>query len=116
MSNTPADSEPHKSGDLFRAVIGLLALVAGIGGFGALFWIEIPARNENALMFALGIVFGWGSAVIASEYGATTTGRKVAESAIRKIERADIAGSDDVQDVNVVNPKSKPANVQDAKN
>ncbi len=75
----------------FRSFIGFLALGAGIVGFAALFWIEIPARNENALMFAMGIVFGWGSAVIASEYGATTTGRKVAESAIRRIERGDIA-------------------------
>ena len=82
-------TEPKDS--IFRSVVGLLALAAGIAGFGALFWIEIPARNENALMFALGIVFGWGSAVIASEYGATTTGRKVAESAIRRIERGDIA-------------------------
>mgnify|MGYP003577594727 CR=1 FL=1 len=78
-----------KEGSFFRAAIGLLALGAGIAGFTALFYIEIPARNENALMFAMGIVFGWGSAVIASEYGATTTGRKVAESAIRKIERQD---------------------------
>ena len=84
------ERNPHDN-SLFRSVVGLLALAAGIGGFGALFWIEIPARNENALMFALGIVFGWGSAVIASEYGATTTGRKVAESAIRRIERGDIA-------------------------
>lgn len=76
----------------FRGVVGFLALAAGILGFAALFWIEIPARNENALMFAMGIVFGWGSAVVASEYGATTTGRKVAESAIRRIERGDIAG------------------------
>lgn len=85
------DAREHRDSSFFRSVVGLLALVAGIGGFAALFWIEIPARNENALMFALGIVFGWGSAVIASEYGATTTGRKVAESAIRRIERGDIA-------------------------
>jgi hypothetical protein len=78
---------PQKEGGLFSAAIGLLALSAGILGFAALFWIEIPARNENALMFAMGIVFGWGSAVIASEYGATTVGRKVAESAVRNIER-----------------------------
>lgn len=84
----------------FEAFIGILALAAGILGFAALFWIEIPARNENALMFAMGIVFGWGSAVVASVYGATTTGRKVAESAIRKIEREDIS---EVQDVKIVN-------------
>jgi hypothetical protein len=82
--SSKADDQPTKSGDLFRAFIGVVALGAGILGFGMLFYIEIPARNENALMFAMGIVFGWGSAVIASEYGATTTGRKVAESAIRK--------------------------------
>lgn len=80
------EKDPHDN-SLFRGVVGFLALGAGIAGFIALFWIEIPARNENALMFAMGIVFGWGSAVIASEYGATTTGRKVAESAIRNIER-----------------------------
>lgn len=90
-----------KEGSWFRAGIGLLALTAGIGGFAALFWIEIPARNENALMFAMGIVFGWGSAVVASEYGATTTGRKVAESALRRIEN-------DTQDVNVVNDEADP--------
>lgn len=84
------DKNPHDN-SFFRSLVGLLSLGAGIAGFAALFWIEIPARNENALMFALGIVFGWGSAVIASEYGATTTGRKVAESAIRRIERGDIA-------------------------
>ncbi len=89
--------DPHDN-SFFRALVGLLSLGAGIAGFAALFWIEIPARNENALMFALGIVFGWGSAVIASEYGATTTGRKVAESAIRRIERGDKAAEDAPED------------------
>ncbi len=84
-------ADAPKESSFFRGAVGTLALAAGIFGFAALFWIEIPARNENALMFAMGIVFGWGSAVIASEYGATTTGRKVAESAIRNIERQNIA-------------------------
>lgn len=88
---TDAPERDPNDNSFFRAMVGLLALGAGIAGFVALFWIEIPARNENALMFAMGIVFGWGSAVIASEYGATTTGRKVAESAIRNIERQNIA-------------------------
>ncbi len=87
----------HKEGSFFRAMIGMLALGAGIAGFVALFYIEIPARNENALMFAMGIVFGWGSAVIASEYGASTTGRKAAESAIRQIEQGH------TQDVRITN-------------
>lgn len=95
----------------FRSVIGFLALGAGIAGFAALFMFEIPQRNENALMFAMGIVFGWGSAVIASEYGATTTGRKVAESAIRKIERQDQAP----QDVVVVNEEPNAVPVMEKK-
>jgi predicted RND superfamily exporter protein len=83
--------EDHKDSGLFRFVIGLLAMATAIGGFAALFYVEIPARNENAIMFALGGVFGWASSVIASEYGATTTGRKVAEAAVRQVERQNIA-------------------------
>lgn len=74
---------------MFRAIIGFIALAAGIGGFAALFVIEIPPRNENALMFALGIVFQWGASVISSEYGVTTTGRTVAEAVTRKIEKGE---------------------------
>ena len=101
------DRDPNDN-SIFRAVVGFLALGAGIAGFIALFWIEIPARNENALLFAMGIVFGWGSAVIASEYGATTTGRKVAESAIRNIERQNSATTDAV-----LNDPERPAGTSD---
>lgn len=101
----------EKNNDLFRASIGIFALAAGIVGFGALFWIEIPARNENALMFAMGIVFGWGSAVIASEYGATTTGRKAAESAIRQIERE----HEGPIDVDVINNEDNPVPTTEGK-
>lgn len=84
-------SEEHHDRGIFRFVIGLLTMMTAIGGFGALFVISIPRGNENAIMFALGAVFGWAGAVVASEYGATTTGRKVAESAVRQIERQTIA-------------------------
>lgn len=87
--DTTALGPPPEEGSLFRGVIGFIALGAGVAGFIALFFIEIPARNENALMFALGVIFGWGSSVVSSEYGVTTTGRRVAESAIKKIERDD---------------------------
>lgn len=113
------ERDPHDN-SLFRGVVGFLALGAGIAGFIALFWIEIPARNENALMFAMGIVFGWGSAVIASEYGATTTGRKVAESAIRNIERQNIASDaaptgtpEDPLSVAGAAPDKKPVETKD---
>lgn len=86
MSDEPSLGPPPKDGSAFRAIIGFLALATGICGFAALFFIEIPARNENALMFALGVVFGWGSSVVASEYGASTTGRKAADATIKRIE------------------------------
>lgn len=78
---------PPKDGSFFRGLVGFLCLGTGIIGFVALFFIEIPARNENALMFALGVVFGWGSSVVNSEYGASTTGRKAAESALKAFEK-----------------------------
>ncbi len=105
MSRTPmTEQEEHtagREGYLFRAAIGIMALATAIGGFAALFLIEIPATNADAIMFALGAVFGWAGSVIASEYGASTTGRKVAESAIRKL-------NENVQDVSVVNPTDEP--------
>lgn len=76
------DSQP------FRALLGLLAVLGSLGAFGLLFVIEIPARNENALMFAMGIVFGWGSSVFASEYGSSNIGRKVAEGAMKRMDRS----------------------------
>jgi hypothetical protein len=78
---------PPKEGSIFRAILGFIAMAAAIGGFGALFFFEIPARNENAIMFALGAVFGWASQVISSEYGATTTGRRAAETVFKKLEK-----------------------------
>jgi drug/metabolite transporter (DMT)-like permease len=78
---------PPAEGHRFRAVIGLLSVVGSLAGFAALFFVEIPSRNENALLLALGIVFGWGSAVVQSEYGASTTGRRAAEATIRKVEK-----------------------------
>ncbi len=82
----PTIGPPPKDGSVFRAIVGFVALGASILGFAALFVVEIPAANRDALMFALGGVFGWGSAVVQSEYGASTTGRKAADSAIKKME------------------------------
>jgi drug/metabolite transporter (DMT)-like permease len=77
---------PPKDGNLFRGIVGLLCVVGSLIGFGGLYFIAIPPGNRDALMLALGIVFGWGSAVVQSEYGASTTGRKAAESAIKQME------------------------------
>lgn len=72
---------------LFRGAIGLLCVVGSFIGFGALYFIEVPEGNREPLLLALGIVFGWGSSVVSSEYGSTSTGRKVADSAIRTMEQ-----------------------------
>lgn len=86
-------TDEHKDSGILRGIIGLLALGGAMAGFFLLFYIEIPQRNENALLLALGVVLGWAGAVVGSEYGSSTTGRKVAESAIRQIERTDIASA-----------------------
>lgn len=70
----------------FRQQLGLIAVVGSLLAFGLLFFVTIPAQNENALMFAMGVIFGWGSAVFASEYGSSSTARKVTEGAIRQME------------------------------
>lgn len=77
---------PPRDGSLFRGVIGLVCVIGSLVGFGGLYFVEIPAGNRDALMLALGIVFGWGSAVVQSEYGASTTGRKVAEAGLKRME------------------------------
>jgi drug/metabolite transporter (DMT)-like permease len=63
-----------------------MCVIGSLAGFAGLYFIAIPPVNRDALMLALGYIFGWGSAVVQSEYGASTTGRKVAESALRQFE------------------------------
>ena len=75
----------------FRNIIGFLAIAGSLAAFGGLYFIEIPGRNENALMFAMGVIFGWGSSVFNSEYGASTIGRKVAEGAVKRMDRLPVA-------------------------
>jgi hypothetical protein len=86
---------PPKEGVYFRAAIGIIAMLTAIGGFAALFVIRVPPENRDAMMFALGAVFGWAGSVVASEYGATTTGRRVADAAVKKIEQETATASAD---------------------
>ena len=81
-----APGPPPREGSFFRGLVGLLSVTGSLIGFCGLFFIAIPAGNRDALMLALGIVFGWGSAVVQSEYGASNTGRRVAESALKSLE------------------------------
>lgn len=89
MSDDATLGPPPKDGSAFRAIIGFLALAAGIGALAGLYFIEIPVGNRDALMLALGIIIGWGSQVISSEYGSSSTGRKAADSAIKRMEKTD---------------------------
>jgi drug/metabolite transporter (DMT)-like permease len=104
-------------GSVFRYVIGLMAIVGGLGGLAGLYFVEIPPGNKEPLLLAIGLVLGWGSGVINSEYGATTTGRKVAESAVRQIERQTIAseamGTEAEPLVVEGAPNGKPVNVKE---
>ena len=105
--------EKHE-GSVFRFIIGFVALATAVGGFAALFIVKVPPENKDAMMFALGAVFGWATSVIASEYGATTTGRKVAETAVRTMERQQIAAEVPAQ-VEVINTPDAPVPVEGAK-
>jgi hypothetical protein len=107
-------TDQRETGGLFRFVIGLLALATAVGGFAALFVVRVPPENKDAMMFALGAVFGWATSVIASEYGSTATGRKVAESAVRQMERQTIAGETTAQ-VEVVNDTTNPVPTTEGK-
>jgi hypothetical protein len=104
------NEQRHESG-LFRFIIGVVVMLTAIGGFAALFIIRVPPENKDAMMFALGSVFGWAASVVASEYGATTTGRKVAEQAVRTMERQQIA-SEQPSQVEVINSAEQPVPVE----
>jgi hypothetical protein len=107
--------DEHKpDSGLFRFIIGLTVMATAIGGFAALFFIKVPVENKDAMMFALGAVFQWAAGVVASEYGASTTGRKVAESAVRQIERQTVA-NESPQEVTVTNTTADPVPVTGAK-
>lgn len=115
MNDVTTEAQSANESRHFRPFIGLLCVVGSLAGFAGLYFFEVPAGNDKALMFAMGIVFGWGSMVVSSEYGSTATGRKVADSAIRKIERQDIAAGkqpagtvDDPLKTQIINEPTDP--------
>jgi drug/metabolite transporter (DMT)-like permease len=86
VSDETAPGPPPKEGSLFRGILGFLCVGGSLIGFGGLYFIAIPPGNRDALMLALGVVFGWGSAVVQSEYGASSTGRKFAEATLKQVQ------------------------------
>lgn len=95
----------------FRGFIGIFVVIGGFAALAGLYVVDIPEGNKEPLLLAIGIVLGWGGSVIASEYGATTTGRKVAETAVRTMERQQIAAEQPTE-VQVVNPPEHPVPVE----
>lgn len=87
MTDEPKFAPPPRDGSGFRAVVGILCLLGGMAGFFLLFFVTVPIQNRDAMMLALGLVLGWGGAVVQSEYGASSTGRKAADAAVKKIEQ-----------------------------
>lgn len=64
----------------FRGIVGLSALLLSAAGLLLLFFVKVPDGNNEALLLALGIVFGWGGSVVQSEFGSTSSGRNLAET------------------------------------
>ena len=63
----------------YRYAIGLIAIFGGLGGLFTLFYVEVPPGNRDALMLALGVVLGWGGAVIQGEWGSSPAGLQMAQ-------------------------------------
>jgi hypothetical protein len=77
---------PHER-QWFRPLLGLICVVGGIGGVVALYAFPIPTANQQPFTLALGIILGWGSAVVASEFGQSVTGRRLGEATVRALEK-----------------------------
>jgi hypothetical protein len=75
---------PPREGALFRAVLGMIALIGGLLGLAGLYFVPIPEGNREPLLLALGLVLGWGSTVVGYEFGSSPTGRKAAEAGLTR--------------------------------
>jgi hypothetical protein len=70
----------------FRHIIGIVAMLGGLGGLIGLYLVPIPEGNREPLLIALGLVLGWGSTVISYEFGSSPAGRKAADAGLKSNE------------------------------
>lgn len=83
---TTNGSQPDRAEHHFmRAIFGIMAVGGGLGGFAALYMLEVPGPNKDPLMFALGNIFAWGTQVIQSEFGGGRTSRRLADAAADRL-------------------------------
>lgn len=92
----------------FRYGVGTIAILGGLVGLIALYWVEIPTGNRDAVTLALGIVLGWGSSVINGEWGSSPAGREMAKIGVE----AGRAAVESPKQVEVVNTPEQPVPVK----
>ncbi|TKD50235.1 hypothetical protein [Sphingomonas baiyangensis] len=67
----------------FRHSVGALAIGGGFACLVPLYFVPIPEGNKEALLLAIGIVLGWGGAIINGEWGSSPAGRAAASIGLR---------------------------------
>lgn len=67
----------------FRHAVGTLAIIGGFGCLIPLYFVPIPEGNKEALLLAIGIVLGWGGAIINGEWGSSPAGRAAANAGLK---------------------------------
>lgn len=80
--------------NIFRGFVGVTAILGSLLALGGLYFVDVPSSNKEPLLLALGLILGWGTSVVNSEYGASSTARKVVEQAVKNIDRQQSADVD----------------------
>jgi len=75
----------------FRTIVGWSAILLSAIGLLLLFFVKVPDGNNEALLLALGIVFGWGGSVVQSEFGSTSSGRNLAQTNADIVKQSTVA-------------------------